>query len=144
MTTLMEELRQAVREIWQSVGFDGSANTAAAVVPVLMLGIALNVIALSLVDRLHPLKGKTQVVGVVRAEARLVQTMTVCVLRQIEGRQGGMCPMKKWASSSLAEKGRCRIAANPSRAVVRRGNGFALPCAGRNSMVDAGKTLQTI
>jgi hypothetical protein len=144
MTTLMEELRLAVQEILQSIGLGGSANTVATVVPVLMLGIVLNVIALSLVDRVHPLKGKMQVAGVVRAEARYVQSMTVCLLRQIEGRHGGTCSAGKWTLSRLAEKGRCRITTSPSRAVVMRGNGFAVPCAGRNSMVDAGKTLQTI
>jgi len=144
MTTLMEELRLAVQEILQSIGLGGSTNTAATVVPVLILGIVLNVIALSLVDRVHPLKGKTQVAGVVRAEARYVQSMTVCLLRQIEGRRGGTCTAKKWTLSRLAEKGRCRITTSPSRAVVTRGNGFAFPCGDRSYSIGARETLRAI
>jgi hypothetical protein len=143
MTTLMEELRLTVREIWQSIGLSGSANTAATVVPVLMLGIALNVIALSLVDRVHPIKGKTQVVGAVRAEARLVQTVTVCVLRQIEGRQSGLCSIKRCASSRL-EMAKRRIAAFRSRAAGWHGNGLAIPCGDRSYPMGAQETLRAI
>jgi hypothetical protein len=143
MTTLMEELRLAVREILQSIGFVGSANTVATVMPVLMLGIALNVIALSVVDRVHPIKGKTQVVGVVRAEARLVQNMTVCVLRQIEGRQSGLCSMKRWASSRLAAM-KCRIATGPGLTNSRNRNGSAFPCGDRTYPMSARETLRAI
>jgi hypothetical protein len=144
MTTLMEELRVAVREILQSIGLGGSANTAATVVPVLMLGIALNVIALSAVDRVHPMKGKTQVVGAVRAEARLVQSVTVCVLRQIEGRERGLCSMKQWASSRLAEMVRCRISTGFSRLASRSRNRAAFPCSDRSYPVGARRTYQAI
>jgi uncharacterized membrane protein YgcG len=144
MTTLMEELRQAVREILQSMGLDGSANTAATVVPVLMLGIALNVIALGVVDRVHPIKGKTQVVGVVRAEATLVRSVTVCVLRQIEGRRSGLCSVKRWASSRLAERVKCRTASGSGRAAAGHKNGFAFPCGDRSYPMGAGKKLWAI
>ena len=144
MTTLMEELRLTVREIWQSIGLSGSANTAATVVPVLMLGIALNVIALSLVDRVHPIKGKTQVVGVVLAKAKLVQTVTVCVLRQIEGRQSGLCSIKRCASSRLEEMAKRRIAAFRSRAAGRHVNGIAIPCGDRGYPMGARETLRAI
>jgi hypothetical protein len=144
MTTLMEELRLTVREIWQSIGLSGSANTAATVVPALMLGIVLNVIALSLVDRVHPIKGKTQVVGVVRAEAKLVQTVTVCVLRQIEGRQSGLCSMKRCASSRLKEMAKRRIAVFGSRAAGWHGNVLAIPCGDRSYPMGARETLRAI
>jgi hypothetical protein len=144
MTTLMEELRLTVREIWQSIGLSGSANTAATVVPALMLGIVLNVIALSLVDRVHPIKGKTQVVGAVRAEARLVQTVTVCVLRRIEGRQSGLCSMKRWASNRLSGIVKCRIATGSGHADGRNRNGFAFPCGDRSYPMGARETLRAI
>jgi hypothetical protein len=144
MTTLMEELRLAVQETWQSIGLGGSANTAATVVPALMLGIVLNVIALGLVDRVHPIKGKTQVVGVVRAEAKLVQTVTVCVLRQIEGRQSGLCSMKRWASCRLSEKVKCRIATGSGRTDGRNRNGFAFPCGDRSYSMGARETMRAI
>jgi hypothetical protein len=144
MTTLMEELRLAVQEILQSIGLGGSANTVATVVPVLMLGIVLNVIALSLVDHVHPIKGKTQVVGEVRAEARLVQTVTVCVLRQIEGRQQGVCSIKRCASSRLEEMAKRRIAAFRSHAAGWHGNGLAIPCGDRSYPMGAREISRAI
>jgi hypothetical protein len=137
MTTLMEELRLAVREILQSIGLGGSANAAAAVLPVLMLGIALNVIALSVVDRLHPIRA-------VRAEARLVQSVTVCVLRQIEGRERGLCSAKRWASSRLAEMVKCRISTGFGRVASRSRTRVASPCGDRSYPMGARETLQAI
>jgi hypothetical protein len=143
MTTLMEELRLAVQEILQSMGFGGSANTAATVVPVLMLGIALNVIALGVVDRVHPMRAKTRLVCVAKAEARMVQSVTVCVLRQIQSRQRGMCPAKRWTSARLAEMN-SRIGASLRSKTVRRRNGLAFPCGARGYPSGAPETLRAI
>jgi hypothetical protein len=143
MTTLMEELRLAVREIWQSMGLGGSANTAASVVPALMLGLALNLIALNVVDRVHPMKGKTRLVSAARAEARMVQSVTVCVLRQIEGRQRGTCPAKRWTSARLAEMN-SRIGAGLRSKAVRCRNGLAFPCGARGYSTGARETLRAI
>jgi hypothetical protein len=144
MTGLMEDIRLAVQEILQSIGLGGSASTAAAVVPVLMLGIALNLVALSAVDRVHPIRGKTHVVGAARAEVRLVQNMTICVLRQIEGREQGICSVKRCTSNELVEKAKCRIATGLSHVVGRYGSGHALPCTGHGSATGSGKTLLAI
>jgi hypothetical protein len=143
MTTLMEELRLAVQEILQSIGLGASANTAATVVPVLMLGIALNVIALGVVDRVHPMRAKTRLVCVARAEARMVQSVTVCVLRQIQGRQRGMCPAKRWTSARLAEMN-SRIGAGLRSKAVRRRDGLAFPCGARGYPSGARETLRAI
>jgi hypothetical protein len=143
MTTLMEELRLAVQEILQSIGFSGSANTGASVVPLLILGIALNLIALSVVDRVHPMKAKTRLVCVARAEARMVQSVTVCVLRQIEGRQRGTCPAKRWTAARLAEMN-SRIGASFRTKTVRRKDGLAFPCGGRSYPIAARETLRAI
>ena len=43
MTTLLEDLRVELRQMCQAVGLSG---TAASVVPLVLLGIALNVVAL--------------------------------------------------------------------------------------------------
>jgi hypothetical protein len=143
MTTLMEELRLAVREIWQSIGFGGSANTAASVIPALMLGIALNLIALNVVDRVHPMRGKTRLVCAVRAQARMVQSITVCVLRQIQGRQRGTCPAKRWTSARLAEMNGRIGAGLRSKNVLRR-DGLAFPCGARGYPTLARETLRAI
>jgi hypothetical protein len=143
MTTLMEELRLAVQEILQSMGLGGSANTAATVVPLLMLGIALNGIALGVVDRVHPMRAKTRLVCVARAEARMVQSVTVCVLRQIAGRERGPCSAKQWASSRLAEING-RISASLRSKTVRRRDGLAFPCGARGYPSGARETLRAI
>jgi len=144
MTTLMEELRLAVQEILQSIGLGGSAGTAATVVPVLMLGIALNVIALGIVDRVHPIKEKARVVGAARAEFMHVQSLTVCVLRQIEGRKKGLCSAKVWTSCRLAERVKCRVATGLGRLSSRNRHGAAFPCGYRTYSIGTREKLQAI
>jgi hypothetical protein len=142
MTTLMEEMRLALQELLQSIGLGEAGSTAATVVPLLMLGIVLNVVALSVVDRVHPIKAKARVAHVVRAEARLVQGATVCVLRQIEGREGGLCPVKRWASTRSTEWTKCRLARCSSHLTGRYRGGFALPGGDRSHPMVAGRALR--
>lgn len=51
MTTLLEDLRVELRQMCQAVGLSG---TAASVVPLVLLGIALNVTALSVIGAVRP------------------------------------------------------------------------------------------
>jgi hypothetical protein len=131
VTTLIEEMRVAVHGLWQAIGLGASANTAATVIPVLVLGVALNVIALHIVDRVHPLKEKAQVVDIARAELKFVQTMTSSVLRQIGGRERGRSSVKGWATDR-------------DRAVARNRKGFVSPGGGYSFSVNARRTLRTI
>jgi hypothetical protein len=141
VTTLIEEMRIAVQGLLQAIGLGASANTAATVVPVLVLGVALNLIALHVVDRVHPLKEKTQVVDMARAELKFVQTMTASVLREIGGRERGRSSVKGWASSRLAH---CGSATGLGRAVGRGSKGGVSPCGGHSSSVNARRTLRAI
>jgi hypothetical protein len=144
MTTLMDEVRLALQELLQTIGLGGSANTAATVVPLLILGIALNVIALGIVDRVHPMRGKTRLVSVARAEARRVQAVTTCVLRQIESRERGLRSAKQWTSSQLAEKMRCRTASRSGHAAGAQRKAFAAHCSSRSYSAGARETLRAI
>jgi hypothetical protein len=144
MTTLIEEMRIAVRGIWQSIGFDASANTAATVVPVLVLGVALNLIALHVVDRVHPIKGKSEIVCVARAELALAQTVTASVFRQIGGHERGQCSVKQWASSWLAEMVHCRTATGLDCASKRTRQVKAFSCGEQGSSMIARRTVQAI
>jgi len=141
MTTLIEEMRLAVREMWQSIGFGASANTAATVVPALVLGVALNLIALHVVDRVHPIKGKTEVVGLARTELKLVRSVTASMLRQIGGRDLGRCSAERWASSRLAERAHCRFAMSSDRAGESNRKGTALRCGDHRSPMSGRKTF---
>jgi hypothetical protein len=127
----------------QTIGLDGSARTAATVVPLLVLGITLNIVALGVADRVHPMRGKTQLVSVAQANARRVQTVTACVLRRIEGRET-RCSAKQWASNRLAERAKCRSAARSGHIAYRFRNGLFFPCSGRSRTIGARETLQAI
>ena len=140
MTTLIEELRLALQELMQTIGLDGSAGTAATVVPLLLLGIALNMVALSVANRVHPMRGKTRLVSVARAEARRVQVVTACVLRRIEGRETG-CFGEQGTSNRLAERAKCRTAVRSGRIADRFRSGPLFPCSGRSRNIGARRTL---
>jgi hypothetical protein len=144
VTTLIEELRIAVRGIWQSIGFGASANTAATVVPVLVVGIALNLIVLHAVDRIHPIKEKTRVVDMARAELKVVQTVTASMLRQIEGHERGRSLTEPWAPNQRAETAHCHIATDSDRVGERNNKGLAFPCGERNFSMSARKVLHAI
>ena len=144
MTTLIEEMRIAVRGIWQSIGFGASANTAATVVPVLVLGVALNLIALHVVDRVHPIKGKTEALCAARTELELVQTVAASVLRQIGEHERGQCSVKQWASSWLAEMVHCRIATGLDCASEKTRKAKAFHCGEHRSSMTARTTVQAI
>jgi hypothetical protein len=103
VTALIEEMKIVVRGIWQSIGFGASANTAATVVPVLVVGIALNLIALRAMDRIHPNGETAQIVGIARAELNCVRNATASMSPQIGEYERGRCSVKRWASSRLAE-----------------------------------------
>jgi hypothetical protein len=91
MMGLIEDMRLAIRSLWRSMGFEATADTAASVVPVVLLGIALNVMALRVVDSVRPIKGKQHVARFVRGEMKVVQTAVVGALRQIEESRRTLC-----------------------------------------------------
>jgi hypothetical protein len=144
VTTLIEELRIAVRGIWQSIGLSESANTAATVVPVLVVGIALNLIVLHAVDRIHPIKEKTRVVEMARTELKFVQTVTTSVLGQIEGHERGRSLTEPRAPSQRMEIAHCRIATGSNRVGERNNKGHAFLCGERNFSMSARKVLHAI
>jgi hypothetical protein len=56
MTTLLEDLRVELRQMCRAIGLSG---TAATVVPLVVLGIALNVVALSVIGGVRPVQAST-------------------------------------------------------------------------------------
>jgi hypothetical protein len=100
MMTLIEEMRLAVLQIWQSLGFEGSSMTAAAVVPALVLGIALNVAALSVVDRMradgHAGCQKAGLRSVAQTEFVMVRAVVTSTLKKIYEGQRGLCTARQW------------------------------------------------
>jgi hypothetical protein len=96
MTTLVEDMKEAIRGLWRSMGFEASAGTAAAVVPAVVLGIVLNAIALNAVDSVRPIKVKKQIVCLALVELQSVQTLVFSTLRQIEDSGRSSCRRVEW------------------------------------------------
>lgn len=107
MTTLMEELRLLVLQIWQSLGFEGSSKTAAAVVPALIVGIVLNVVALGVMNGVRR-NGresckKVGISHVAQSEVKLVQTFVIATLKGIDEGQRNFYRARQWMQDRHAQ-----------------------------------------
>lgn len=112
MMTLIEEMRLAVLQIWQSLGFEGSSRTAAAVVPALVLGIALNVVALGVVNSVgtggHAGCPRTRLTSVARTEVKMVRALVTSTLKTICEGQRRICSARQWVLERQAGVARYR------------------------------------
>jgi hypothetical protein len=98
MTTLLEDLRVELRQMCQAVGLSG---TAASVVPLVVLGIALNVMALSVVGGVRPAHAaacdRPALRSAARTELKVVRAVVVSTLKTVsDGR-------KRWCSAQQQE-----------------------------------------
>jgi hypothetical protein len=98
MTTLFEDIRLALRQICRSMGLSG---TAATVVPLIVLGVALNVAALSVMESMrnvrHP--GHRQVrtaLQCARSEIRVMKALLNSTLKKVSGNQRKLCVVRQW------------------------------------------------
>lgn len=107
MTTLMEELRLMVLEFWQALGFEGSSRTAAAVIPVVVVGIVLNVIALGVVNSVHKHGRasceKASLGYVAQSEVKVVQAVVIAALKGIDEGQRHLCRARQWMQERHAQ-----------------------------------------
>lgn len=105
MMTLIEEMRQIVLELWQAMGMNRSARTAAAVVPALVVGIVLNVVALNVMGGLHlQLSGsKDNGFGVTKTDVSAVQAVLASTLDK--GKRG-LCRAQQWIEQQRAGEDR--------------------------------------
>jgi hypothetical protein len=84
MITLLEDLRLALREICRAIGLSGNALT---VIPLVVLGIILNVFSLSAIqyvrsDR-HSCQGHTSLGSASRTELKVMRTVVISTLKRI-------------------------------------------------------------
>lgn len=96
MTTLMEDVKEVIHRLWRSMGFEASAGTAAAVLPAVVLGLALNAIALNAVDSVRPIKVKEQIVCLALVKLQSVQMKVFSTFRQIEDSGRNSCRRVEW------------------------------------------------
>jgi hypothetical protein len=92
MMTLFEDLRQALREICKAVGMSGAAAT---VVPLVVLGVGLNIAALNAVQSMrnqrHPDYGHTALLSATRTELKVMRAVVVSTLKKIGDDQRKWC-----------------------------------------------------
>jgi hypothetical protein len=106
MITLLEDLRLALRQICRAIGLPG---TAATVVPLVVLGVALNIVALGAVEYVrmggHPRHGhgRTALRSAARTELKVVKAVLTSTLKKIGDGQRRWCLAQQRVMDSQTE-----------------------------------------
>jgi hypothetical protein len=110
MMTLFEDLRLALRQICQAIGMSG---TAATVVPLVVLGVALNIAALSATKYMrnerHPHHSHTALRCAAQTEMKVVRTVLTSTLKKIGNGQRRWCLTRQWMKDRQTEITRYRV-----------------------------------
>jgi hypothetical protein len=110
MMTVFEDFRLALRQICQAIGMSG---TAATVVPLVVLGVALNIAALSATryirNERHPGHGHTALRCAAQTEAKVMRTVLVSTLKKIGNGQRRWCVAQQWMRDRQTEITRYRV-----------------------------------
>jgi len=101
MTTLLEDLRLALRQICRTIGLSGTALT---VIPLVVLGVALNLAALSAMEYMrskrHLDHGHTALQSAVRTELKVMRTVLGSTLKKIGNSQRKWClTRQQWVTN---------------------------------------------
>jgi hypothetical protein len=95
--TMLEDLRLALRQICQAIGLSGNAAT---VVSLIVLGVALNLIALRAVEYAgiggHACHDRTVLESATHTEIKLVRTVVVSTLKKISDTGRRLCLARQW------------------------------------------------
>jgi hypothetical protein len=104
MMTLIEEMRLSLRQICGAIGM---SRTATNVVPVVVLGIVFNVVALSLVANLrsekHPVRQEATLSDAAQTELKVMRSVVVSTMKTIGMGQQGLCIAREWISGLQRE-----------------------------------------
>jgi hypothetical protein len=112
MMTQFEDLRLALRQICRAIGLSG---TAATVVPLVVLGVALNIAALNAMEYIrnerHPCKvhKRTELQSAAQTEVKVMRTVLVSTLKKIGDRQRRWCVAQQWVMDRKTEITRYRV-----------------------------------
>jgi hypothetical protein len=92
MIMLLEDLRLALREICRAIGLSGTALT---VIPLVVLGVALNVITLAVIDNVrserHSDHACTTLQSAGRTELKVMRTVVISTLKKIGDSERRRC-----------------------------------------------------
>lgn len=105
MMILFEDLRQALRQICQAMGLSG---TSATVVPLVVLGVALNIAALNAMESIwnhrHPGQNRpTALQSATRTELKVMRAVVVSTLKKISDGQRRWCLAQQWIRDRKTE-----------------------------------------
>jgi exosome complex RNA-binding protein Rrp42 (RNase PH superfamily) len=97
MTTLLEDLGLALRQICRAIGLTGTALT---VIPLVVLGVAMNMAALSAVrymrNQKHSDCKSTALRSATQTELKVMRTVLVSTLKKVSGGQLRWCVARQW------------------------------------------------
>jgi hypothetical protein len=94
---MLEDLRLALRQICQAIGIQGNAAT---VVSLVVLGVALNLIALRAVEYAgiggHTCHDRTVLQGAAQTELKVVRTVAMSALKKLGEGGRRLCLARQW------------------------------------------------
>jgi hypothetical protein len=97
MMTLLEDLGLALRQVCRAIGLSGNAAT---VVPLVVLGVALNVAALTAIEYVrnerHPGREHSVLRSAAQTELKVVRTVVVSTLKKINDGKRRWCLARQW------------------------------------------------
>ena len=104
MTTLIEDMRLFLQQMCRTLGMSGTAMN---VVPVVVLGVVLNIAAIGLVESARtderPACQKTTLRGAAQTELKVMRTVVTSTLKTISKGQRRGCVVRSWVSSFQRE-----------------------------------------
>jgi hypothetical protein len=104
MTTLIEDMRLFLQQMCGAIGMSGTAMN---VVPVVVLGVVLNIAAIGLVESVRtderPACQKTTLRGAAQTELKVMRTVVTSTLKTISKGQRRGCVARSWVSSFQRE-----------------------------------------
>jgi hypothetical protein len=94
---MLEDLRLALRQICRAMGIPANAAT---VVSLVVLGVALNLIALRAVEYVgiggHTCRDRTELGSATQTELKVVRTVVVSTLKKISDTGRRLCLAREW------------------------------------------------
>ena len=101
---VLEDLRLALRQICQAIGLSGNAAT---VVSLIVLGVALNLLALRAVEYAgigrHTCQDRTALHSATQTELKVVRTVVVSTLKKISDTGRRLCLAREWMAGEQTE-----------------------------------------
>jgi hypothetical protein len=138
MTTLFEDVRLMLRQVCASIGLSG---TAATVVPLLVIGVALNAVALSATGgtRIHKQVGHQTAAlrCAARTELKIARGVLSSTLKKMSVNQRRWCVAQQWMKDLKTEVTEYRIEVGVSGIPAGPGKGCDVTIASRPARMTA-------